>query len=75
MDTDRIVQLLEEIRDLQLEHRERHILAVEDQKKSIQAQQEAIRLQQETTRRVQWIALPIILVILALLAWLIRYMW
>lgn len=69
-DTDRIIEVLEEIRDTQRRHFELYQEAVRNQEDSIRAQHEAIRFQKVTTRRLMFGLLPLIAIVLGVLLWL-----
>jgi hypothetical protein len=69
-DDQRVLEVLQEIRDVQREHFALYQEAVRNQGVSIRAQQEAIEFQKTSIRRVSLIALPLIAVVLGLLGWL-----
>ncbi|MDH3734952.1 MAG: hypothetical protein OEU54_15590 [Gemmatimonadota bacterium] len=67
---ERVIEVLEEIRDTQRQHFELYQEAVRNQEESIRAQQEAIRFQKVTTRRLMFGLIPLIAIVLGLLLWL-----
>ena len=69
-DESRVLEVLEEIRDVQRRHFELYERAVANQEASIRAQEEAIRFQKSSMRRVMLVALPLIAIVLGLLFWL-----
>ena len=70
MDRDeRVLEVLEDMRDTQRRHFELYQEAVRNQEESIRQQQEAIRFQKTVTRRILFLALPLIAVVLGLLFW------
>jgi len=69
-DDPRVLEILQDIRDVQREHFELYQTAVKNQEESIRAQQEAIRFQKTSMRRVTLIALPLIAIVLGVLLWL-----
>lgn len=69
MTDERIIELLQEIRDLQRQHIANHEEAVRNQQEAIRNQQEAIRYQRNVTRRLLLLMIPVIAVIFALVAW------
>lgn len=69
-DDPRVLEVLQEIRDVQRKHFDLYQEAVRNQEESIRAQQEAIRFQKVSMQRVSLIAVPLIAIVLGLLLWL-----
>jgi hypothetical protein len=70
MSDERVIRILEEIRDTQRRHFELYQEAVRNQEESIRQQQEAIRFQKVVTRRMLLGGVPLIAIVLGLLLWL-----
>lgn len=70
MSDERVIQVLEEIRDTQRSHFELYQEAVRNQEESIRQQQEAIRFQKSVTKRMLLVVVPLIAIVLGLLLWL-----
>jgi len=71
MNEDRVVEILEEIRDVQRRHFEAYEQAVRNQEESIRQQREAIRFQRVTTRRLMIVLIPLLAIALGLVLWLV----
>ncbi len=74
MDDDRIVRLLEEIRDLQSRHVANHEEALRNQRESIDSQQKAIRYQRKVTRRLLITLVPVAALLVITVVWLLLWL-
>ena len=72
MTDERMIALLEEIRDLQRQQVENSTVALRNQQHSIDKQQGAIEFYRTVTRRLTIVIVPLLLVVFALLWWLLR---
>lgn len=70
MNNDRIIELLEEIRDLQRRHATNQEEAIRNQQESIERQRGAIQYQRQLARRLLLVMIPLAATIVLLGAWL-----
>jgi hypothetical protein len=73
MDDDRVVRLLEEIRDLQRQQVEAYGRAITNQQEAIRAQQEAIANARKLQKAVAIVIILVILVVLVLLRYVLTH--
>ena len=72
METGRIEELLEEIRDLKTAHLDLYRDALENQRGSIRIQEEAVRQQRRMMKVATVVVLPLIALVVGVLIWLLR---
>ena len=72
METGRVEELLEEIRDLKTAHLDLYRDALANQRGSIRIQEEAVRHQRLMMRVATVVVLPLLALVVGVLIWLLR---